>query len=140
MKLVVESITPGTMNFPSGEPRPRKHSIRARGEVEGDRCRPCLQQLDNLTQGNVVVVRTFVVAPAEMEAHALGRDVFGRRVEYLEMQVDDLRNSASVSDRNCPFQPEPRSGQSSTHVKPASVIALYSSLRTSARAQRYSSS
>ena len=34
------------------------------------------------------------------------------------------------------FQPEARSGQSSCRMKPASVIALYSSLRTSASAHR----
>ena len=67
-----------------------------------------------------MVVRALVVAPAEMQAHALGRDVFGRRVEHFEMQVDDLAKLASVSDRNCPFQPDPRSGQSSCSVKPAS--------------------
>ena len=61
------------------------------GALEGD-CRGSGLQhgLDDLTQGNVVVARGFVVAPAEMQAHALGRDIFGRRVEHLKMHVDDL--------------------------------------------------
>src|SRR5215831_16431644 len=56
------------------------------GALKGDRRGPCLQHwLDDLTQGNVVVVRALVVAPAEMQAHARGWDVCGRRVEHLEM-------------------------------------------------------
>ena len=54
--------------------------------LEADRRGPCLQhRLDDLTQRNVVIVRALIVAPAEMEAHTLGRDVFGRGVEHLEV-------------------------------------------------------
>jgi hypothetical protein len=61
------------------------------GALEADRRGPCLQhRLDDLTQRNIVVVRALVVAPAEMQAHLLGRDVFGRSVEHLEVEVDDL--------------------------------------------------
>jgi hypothetical protein len=59
--------------------------------LEADRRGLCLQhRLDDLTQRNIVVVRALVVAPAEMPAHLLGRDVFGRSVEHLEVEVDDL--------------------------------------------------
>jgi hypothetical protein len=61
------------------------------GTLEGDRRGPGLQhRLDDLMQRNVVVVRALVVAPAEMQTHALGRDVFSRGVEHREVQVDDF--------------------------------------------------
>src|SRR2546423_3304438 len=55
-----------------------------------------------------MVVWALVVAPAEMQAHALGRDVLGRRVEHLEMQVDDL---TKLCQRQGPELPIPAGAQ-----------------------------
>ena len=43
--------------------------------------------VDDLAQRHVVVVRAFVVAPAEVHPHLLGRDVAGRVVDRLDVQL-----------------------------------------------------
>ena len=90
MKLVVESITPGQCISGSFTSSKTFHSCSCRGLAPSKETAAACSTGSMISRGNVVVVRALVVAPAEMQAHALGRDVFGRRVEHFEMQVDDL--------------------------------------------------
>ena len=89
---------------------------------------------------HVAVVRAFVVAPAHVQPHLLGRDVEERRVDRVDHAIDEReevgeRPSAKVLCRSLA-----RSGQSSCSRKPASTIALYSTRSASPSAARNASS
>ena len=56
------------------------------GRLDHQRRRFRLQEdRRNFRQRNVVIVRAFVIAPADMKPHALGRDVAHRVVQHLDM-------------------------------------------------------
>ena len=60
------------------------------GSLEEDRLRPSPEQgIENLRDRDVVRVRAGIVAPADVYAHRLARDIGGRGVERLDIAFDD---------------------------------------------------
>src|SRR5690606_27244359 len=47
--------------------------------------------VDNLLQRNVVIVRAFVIAPAQMHAHLLRRNISGRSIERFDIGLDSAK-------------------------------------------------
>src|SRR5260370_28100569 len=46
--------------------------------------------VDDVAQRYVMMMRTFVIAPAQMHAHAIRRNARERMVEHLDMELDRL--------------------------------------------------
>src|SRR6202022_4294887 len=46
--------------------------------------------VDDVAQRYVMMMRTFVIAPAQMHAHAIGRNARERMIEPLDMELDRL--------------------------------------------------
>ena len=89
-----------------------------------------------MSPGDVVVVGPLVVAPAEVDPHALGRDPGQGPVERLHLQGHLLPNPASDRCANSDTRVMARSGVSTWSRMPAPTMAWYSSRMTSASANR----
>ena len=94
-KFEVESITPGTMILPSGSLTSCQtfHSWPWRGLAPGNDTAMRLgleDDVDDVLERHVAVVRAERRAPAHMHAHAVGRQVLHRLVERLDVERDDL--------------------------------------------------
>ena len=75
------------------------------GAFEGERLRARLEDdAEDLAERDVTVVRALVVAPAEMQAHAVGRDVAQRVIQRLHVRRGDLHELrvADVRKREVP--------------------------------------
>ena len=65
-----------------------------------------------LLERDVVVVRPLVVAPADVHAHAIGRDVAQRMVEHLDVPRRGLQVFVRAGVRYIVWRPMPKSGAS----------------------------
>ena len=101
--------------------------IACDARLEGD--------VDDLGQRQVEGVRAFVVAPADVQPHPVGRQALGRGVERRDVALGDLAAEFVVGQvAVLVVAAEPRSGQSICSTKPASTIARYSVFIISASA------
>ena len=98
MKFDFDSRTPGISTLPVGqlhvlEQRPLVRVARVR-RLEGDAGRPGLEHdVDDVGERHVVVVRALVVAPADVHAQLLGRDVAQRVVQRRDVHLARARGS-----------------------------------------------
>ena len=67
------------------------------GGLQRDGVRPRLENdVDDVGERHVVMVRALVIAPAQMQADLLGRDVPGRVIERLDVQLDALAERLEI--------------------------------------------
>src|SRR4051794_14071683 len=105
------------------------------GGLDADGLRAGLErQIDDLQERQIVGVRAFVVAPADVQPHPVGGQTLGRRVMAAMLRSAILRNWSSVKSRCWLLRAEARSGASICRTKPASTMARYSVFITSASA------
>ena len=90
------------------------------GGLDADRLRPRLEgEVDDLGERQVVIVRTFVIAPADVQPHR-GRPagLRSRALSASMLRAAIRRNSSSERWRYWLLRQEPRSGQSICSTKP----------------------
>ena len=125
MKFDFDSRTPGIRTLPVGQLDVSNsfHSCAWRGLAASkrDRGRPRLEHdVDDVGERHVAVVRALVVAPADVHAQLLGRDVAQRVVQRLDVQLAPrVRKSSRSTSANWMWRPMPRSGQSICSTRPA---------------------
>src|SRR5688572_22465024 len=96
MKVVVESSTPGMMIRSSGRLHLAEHDplvfVTGIGALEGEGLGTGLERdAEDLPERDVAVVRPLVVAPAEVQAHPVSRDVAQGVIESLDVGRGDLQ-------------------------------------------------
>ena len=90
MRFDMDSITPGISTLPSGNFTFSNtfHSCACRPLAASNE-RPCgravQNQLDDLLERHVAMVRARVVAPAQVHAHAIRGNVRGRGVQHFDV-------------------------------------------------------
>ena len=96
-------------------------------------------QIDDILQRDVRVMRPLMRAPADVHADPAGRQPRDGAVQRRNPQLLErvVRRHVQVRVK---AKPSGRLGLSSWRMKPASMMALYSSCKASARANRKASS
>src|SRR5262245_48047757 len=94
-KFEVESITPGMMDLAVGQLHVLPHlpfvAVAGVRAAKRQRLRPSFEHdVDDVLQRHVLVVGTLGRGPANVHAHALGRDLSDRVVERLDVGGDHL--------------------------------------------------
>lgn len=90
-QLVVESSTPGMSAFHSGSltSSNRVHSCLWREfAASNGRWSGLLHEIYDIGERDVVDLRHLAVAPAQVQAHHVGRNVVDRMIQSLDMQPD----------------------------------------------------
>ena len=91
MKFDFDSRTPGIRTLPSGSftVSNTAHSCAWRGLAASNEMAPGRSEeddIDDVGERHIHLVRRFVIAPAQVHPHLLGRDIPHRVVERLDMQ------------------------------------------------------
>jgi hypothetical protein len=77
-------------------------------------------------QRNIVIVRTFVVTPADMHAHGVSRDIPHRVIHHLDLMFGTLQKLGLCEVLKPGVTRHRKIGQSSCNRNPAFTMASYS--------------
>ena len=141
-KFVSVSITPAMRadRRRAEPPSAGRYSCAWRGLAKGRTNAPTFARQDrgqDVAQRDVVVVRAFIIAPADMQPDLLARDVRERLVDRRDDGLDERRRSrrAAGRDRTCGARARDRGNRAATESRCA-TIASYSTCSAAPSASR----
>ena len=143
--LVAWLTTPGMSSLPSGsfDVLPDAPFVLVRGVAGFDRVGAGVDlehEVDDVGERDVGGVRPVPAAPADVVAHAVFRQAAQRVVQRLDAHAANCGTPRAAAPGLIMSQLSGRPGSSICSMRPASMIALYSSRIASASAKRNSSS